>query len=187
MDTNNRELWERIGRLTALDLEWAAAVEAPENARWALYASLLQEQGEFATAVQVERGIIRHKELDEPAYSEAIDVFICAAMMFFVCDGKVEEVNMDAAGPEIDARVREVREQKDGVLRLVGIMSSRIGLLAAHMEIHMMSPATRDAALWVAENSVSLYAMLGGEYADLAMLANKKLDKWEKTQAKRNQ
>jgi hypothetical protein len=85
-----------------------------------LYASLVEEVGEFAKAVKLEDGIITHGKLYEPSSAEAVDIFICGVMLSAVASGGVDNLAMTLRVNPTKHQNR-VLEQSEGRLIFGGI------------------------------------------------------------------
>ncbi len=80
-------MFKEIERLTDKMLE------DPNEDTGTMLMHLMEEVGEFSTAVCIEDGskVKGYKKLDEPSYSEAVDMFIVVASLFFKRGGTMKD------------------------------------------------------------------------------------------------
>lgn len=80
---------ERIKQLTELQL-----TDATES-KYTILAHTNEELGEVSRAMCIEDSsrVKKHKKLDEPSKSEALDLLICAASLFFANGGDLTEID----------------------------------------------------------------------------------------------
>ena len=83
-----KETLERIKLLTEEQLM------NPKEGTGTIVLHLLEELGEFSTAVCIEDGsdVKAYKKLDESSSKEALDMAICVFSLYFARDGKSSEV-----------------------------------------------------------------------------------------------
>lgn len=84
-----RDLINAIQRLTAKQLE------DPTESKYTILAHTCEELGEVSRAMCIEDSsrVKAHKTLDEPSYSEAIDLMICAASLVFANGGTADDID----------------------------------------------------------------------------------------------
>lgn len=75
------EFVQRISDITQRDLDHNHSVSA-------LYMNTVEELGEFAAALTIERGI-KKKPLGESSQHEAVDFYICVASLYFASGGSM--------------------------------------------------------------------------------------------------
>lgn len=70
----------------------------PSESKYTILAHTCEELGEASRAMCVEDSsrLKKHKQLDEPAKSECVDLAICAVSLFFANGGTVKEFEMIA-------------------------------------------------------------------------------------------
>jgi len=153
---------------------------------WAFHASIFEEIGELAAALKVETGIVTHKTLDEAAKSEAVDVYICAAMMYFH-DGLPEITgghHFERSEISITISGTEYILAKCDVFQLLQQISSHV--MRATESTHNYN---NKAYHWLeaARHAIAIFFLMGGsDIEEFVAIGNKKLDKWAKNQADRN-
>jgi len=82
----NKKLLKKIQELTKKDLKYKSIAE--------LYLSAGEEFGELGRAIKVEEKVYgnKHKTLDEPALSEAVDLLIMSLALYVGCGGDLESL-----------------------------------------------------------------------------------------------
>ena len=83
-----QEILERIKYLSEEQLK------NPKESVYTIVAHLLEELGEFSTAICIEDGsdVKGYKKLDESSTEEAMDVLICVLSMYYARGGKTEDI-----------------------------------------------------------------------------------------------
>lgn len=83
-------MFDRIRKLTAIQLA------DPTESKYTILAHTNEELGEVSRAICIEDSsrLKRHKKLDEPANSEAIDLMICAMSLFYATGGVDEDIEV---------------------------------------------------------------------------------------------
>jgi hypothetical protein len=68
----------------------------PTETKYTILAHTCEELGEASRAMCIEDSsrLKKHKQLDEPAKSECVDLAICAVSLFFANGGTVKEFEM---------------------------------------------------------------------------------------------
>ena len=84
-----RDLIDAIQRLTKKQLE------DQTESKYTILAHTCEELGEVSRAMCIEDSsrVKAHKQLDEPSYSEAIDLMICAASLVFANGGTADDID----------------------------------------------------------------------------------------------
>jgi NTP pyrophosphatase (non-canonical NTP hydrolase) len=125
------------------------------------FLSLVEEVGELAKAIKVERGIVKHKKLEEGVEAEAADVFICAIGLASLY-GRVDEFNL-----------KEFSQIVDGMFNMVVMAMGDISKSIASSDAYVINMY----CLLIAQFSANLRKGSLDEFYKVVMT---KLDKWEK-------
>ena len=101
------KMFERIKQLTEEQLK-----NPKENVEKIMF-HLLEELGEFSTAVCIEDGsdVKAYKVLDETSDKEAIDVFICVMSLFYARNGMTSDV-ISYTNKKLDKWEKNIAEGK---------------------------------------------------------------------------
>lgn len=153
-----QEIIDKIRQLTKLAEEKGKGIDG-------IYLSCLEELGELARAIKIEDKIPgnAHKSLDEPSYSEAIDLFICIASLEITKDPEVQFIH--SYDDSILFHLAEQRELDYLMKKVTKILSYDI----------ISYPSERVTY------PICIYYKRGGKLTEFKTIALAKLDKWEKT------
>lgn len=162
-----------------------------------LFASLMEEIGEFCQAVKVEEQVVLHKKLDEPSYVEAIDIFICGYLVYFALGGDLKEIVITTPLDQEEA-VKELVQKTKSDPSLVwktmmtlhssaGFASFLIGQYGAASpeKLDQAKDKALNAVLYIITFASELYAARKGSFDDFESIMSAKLDKWDKNQNER--
>ena len=125
-----------------------------------MFASILEELGELARAIKIEEGVLgnKNKKLDEPSYSECVDLFICIVSYHITNNGNTDEIRpydnnhmTNVCGPEVKFLLLK---QFSGSLVNWGVT----------LQLH---------------DCYRLYHACGGTAENFVAICDSKLDKWE--------
>ena len=156
---------KRIKKLTELDLENKSNNE--------LWASLLEELGEYARELKIEKKVFgnTYKTPDEGTHGELVDIFICAAALYFAQNGKLYEglfeFELLDSLPVIDYEKEKPKDEFD-CLQTMTRYAAEYNTL--HGRYSMFNLATYSASLYCLNKTPE-------EFVDYC---TKKLNKWEK-------
>lgn len=157
-----KQILTRIYDLTQIDLQH----KKPNQ----LFLSLAEEYGELAREILIEEKIFGniYKQIDEGVKGEAVDVFICALVMYFANNGKLKSL-------------------KDSIYRFTDKFNHNLSCDI----ISTFNYASRNLsgsqffdgdALSLSNDMLHIYIVRGGTAEEFTQYANKKLDKWQEKQ-----
>lgn len=149
---------DRILRITNFDLQYKTKDQ--------LFASLLEELGEVATELKIEKCVFgnAHKKIDEGSKGEAVDLYICCVAVFFA------HIPTDWRTPTALASL-EMKDTNDEDVFWYLVDITR------DISFPNNSLAMKDAA----QTAINIFFNTGTE-EEFYEIANRKLTKWEKSQ-----
>jgi hypothetical protein len=173
-----KEALVKTEKLTKIDLE---------NGSWEkLYLGCIEEVGEFCRAYSIENKFFgkAHKQLDEPASHEAVDVVICALSLFFY--GYEKRVTDSNADTDVEGLYNLIFEKEE--VELENLYPLTLHRIVAEIMRHLSltdyyhvkkGPHYLQETTSLVGGGFTLYLLAGGKKDEFTDIMLKKLEKWE--------
>lgn len=166
--TDLQKLNNRILEITIKDINYKTTDQ--------LLMSLFEEIGELATEIKIENKVFgnAHKITEEGTIGESIDVYICCMSLFYtgyILDGKIAKEHEE----EVNERLALLK-MKD-TYNYVGVSNS---YYLPQILRYINGPFR--IYIEAAQCAINIFFKGENKEKDFYLIANKKLDKWEKSQ-----